>query len=267
MKRLIVPLVVGLLLSSSALAKEALVCSVKPSTETSIQTPFLERSAEPVAKTYICEHPAEAHDRFDYVNLVLTLVFTGTVALFTARLFYVTRNAFHATHRPRIRVRRIVLDDPETLTKGVGTVTTKGVIHIANIGATAADIIEGQYQIIISDGGVLPRLAFKDFPSRSLEPRRLNAGEYIDAAFGSEVFIAKGMSGVFQAIAEDGQPSGVVIQSVSLGGGRNDSFALGRIRYKDNLGVTRETGFFRRYDRSTNCFVPLSENPDYEYED
>lgn len=42
--------------------------------------------------------------------------------------------------------------------------------------------------------------------------------------------------------------------------------AVGEIKYKDDNGIIRETGFFRVYDKKTNRFIP-SPNADEEYQD
>jgi hypothetical protein len=43
-------------------------------------------------------------------------------------------------------------------------------------------------------------------------------------------------------------------------------YVLGRIRYVDDLGISRETAFCRRYAPADDRFVPVID-PDYEYVD
>jgi hypothetical protein len=47
---------------------------------------------------------------------------------------------------------------------------------------------------------------------------------------------------------------------------RSRVFVAGIVRYRDDVGISRSTGFFREYKPSLKRFVALSD-PDYEYED
>jgi hypothetical protein len=166
------------------------------------------------------------------VGLVVIGVWQGFQLQKSVRL---AREEFLSTHRPRIRVRRVLVDKDRVS------------YTIANVGDTPAHIT----------GGVV-RLTFRprEFGPPSLQPvegvkisgETLHAGGQLNFSLEDPETIAK---------FEFARPFPHENQSGTL-------YLYGAIKYTDDVGAIRETGFCRLFEREQ--FV-RSDNPDLEYED
>ena len=151
------------------------------------------------------------------------------------------RDEFNATHRPRIRVRRVILEnDPITHDDRVSYM-------IANVGESPAHITGGMVNIT--------------YRFRTLGPPNLQRIEGVNIA---QETLRPGEQHIYSIIKEDvmaefqfERPSPYEVHSSIL-------YCYGFIRYTDDLGALRETSFCRLFERDR--FVGIN-NPDYEYED
>jgi hypothetical protein len=156
--------------------------------------------------------------------------------------------------RPRIKVREI---EPEFTVNGEWwfqpNQPASGDVWIVNSGGSDAAITVWRIQVILSNSGPpvhwpnRPVNIYDGFDDRP----HLSPGEHTTLRF------------------ESAEPMPAEGDAISAGGGDWRLYLLGRITYSDELGVTRTTGFFRKFQRGpmeAGGFMRMS-NPDLEYED
>lgn len=176
--------------------------------------------------------------------------FTGVLAIVGGSQGYLlyrqirlARDEFHATHRPRIRVRRIVFD-------GYGpNALGPAFISVVNVG-------EGRAQITGTAGG---------FYLRSSDGRWESGRPAFDK-FGvpPEPVIAAGQL-VSWMVSPTRNISVGEYGELATGGSR--LWLVGEIRYRDDAGITRQTGFAWVCDRRTKEFSTQKDEESYNYED
>ncbi len=199
------------------------------------------------------------------MNDILTVIFVGVsavstavVALFTFRLSVATsgqlcqliesiklaREDFVATHRPKIRVRGLILKP--------GTAITQPRVEIVNVGESAAFIAESHCQVVCAADETEAIGKFDDStPNNPVPQREIKCGA---------------------SIGMDAIPFSTDLQRAKLeyegGGGYTHLFAIGWIRYRDNNETLRRTGFCRRHEPNTGLFRTYADvASDFEYED
>ena len=153
------------------------------------------------------------------------------------------RQEFLSTHRPKIRVRRIVLEEEK------GTVILSLRYDMVNIGDRPAKNIAVMYEIEIRPrhDAILP-----NFPNAPLlSSGYKNVWPLIEAG----VKVSEPAT-IDQAIQDEFQ--------IERPTNSNVLYFTGFIKYEDELGIVRETGFCRKFKGL--CFIRI-DNPDYEYED
>ena len=165
------------------------------------------------------------------------------------------RKEFISTHRPKLVVRRISLN--EVNGAGVWNIIAAEYV-IANVGDSTATIVSTSERLWLPT-------AKENLPS--IPP-------YAEPVTHSLILEA-GLSLVFKHYATDDdllkkyQQSSAYTDS-SISEGRTDSgpelLFLGYIVYKDDLDRKRKTAFLRRSNYITKRFSPIKE-PDYEYAD
>lgn len=178
-------------------------------------------------------------------------IFTGVLAAFTAILAVATvglgimnffqlrlsRAEFIATHRPKIRVRRIIptgalLPDAEI----------NLIIEAANIGDTAATIIEIGMDVYIAGTpfNAIPR-PYPNFPPAG-------PGKEARTTFATRRMLSE-----------------ADIDAIEVG--TAEWRLLGIINYTDDNGVMRSTSLARVYNRAMGRFIPVTEHdPDTDRE-
>ena len=196
---------------------------------------------------------------------VMVVIATWQVGLFLRQLRYIrrslddatraadaaqktadfTRVEFLSTHRPQIRVRRVLLEEDHK------TAEISVRYDVVNIGNRPAHITGGIVRVIFwpNDRPFPPLSQFPDDPMESSNIR--------------ETTIAAGSKHGMLAQASETTTGEFQFARIWEA---NNLFFLGFIKHKDDLGNIRETSFYRRYDRELKRFVPV-EDRDYEYED
>ena len=165
---------------------------------------------------------------------------SAKAALRTANL---ARQEFLTTHRPKIRVRRVALEEaPLTMAISIR-------YEIVNIGTRPAHIFAGIAQIVWQNPQDRPLPPFAD----PLDTHLYNVrGATIEpGARNSEIVAAS------DEVGSNFQFARAVPNSGNL-------YFLGFIKYRDDLDTVRETAFCRRLEATGFTYV---DNPDYEYED
>jgi hypothetical protein len=181
------------------------------------------------------------------VSTVFIAVFTIVLAWVTNRQARLTRQAialarqdFTATHRPRIIVRSI--QGPFHRPDDVQFVR----INVINIGPSAA-IIQELGCDLARRKGKLWRAPGADGSPKTIDPIRLISGE----------------RRTFEVPAKTAYTEAEIFADAI---DAEEICAFGAIRYRDDNGIMRDTGFFRIYDPKSERFVP-SNDPGEEYQD
>jgi len=180
------------------------------------------------------------------------IAFTGILAAATAILAFATfrgvvlaRDEFNASHRPRIRIRRI-----RTLQPQVGK-NHRATIEAANIGDTVA-------QIAAIGVDIFPRI-----PGHP-EPEPFDARPMVQV---NPVTVGVGQQADLNVMG--GRPL-TNAQVLRIQEGAAESCLLGIIQYRDARGALRLTSFFRIYERHRARFRRAPQDDEYtewEYED
>jgi hypothetical protein len=184
------------------------------------------------------------------------LVAAAFQAYLTRKSIDLARAEFISTHRPKLRIRRIILTgffdrfDAEMISHGD---EVEAEITVVNVGGTPANIVDSRYRIYFYKDTIPLEIPYEDHPSRlqlTTEKRILAVGQL-------QTFEMTG-----KAILKDpGEGMRVMRQFAS----ENWSMAIiGEITYRDDLSRNRVTGFLRVWKRE-GYFIPV-EDPAYEYE-
>jgi hypothetical protein len=182
---------------------------------------------------------------------------TAIAAVYAYRAFTQARRQADAadamirlTHRPRIIVRNVVIENIEKLNRSTSDRNLldidfsdfKGHYTLANIGGTVAKQVHISHGIYVGTALPMERPATQTIkPVPALQP------------------------GVAQSIALPAialsPGNGVAVKNEKA-----DIYWLSLIKYADELGNVRETSICRRFDRQAKRFVRV-EDSDYEYAD
>jgi hypothetical protein len=169
--------------------------------------------------------------------------FTWTLKESTDRLWYAGRLEFVATHRPRVILRYI--DGPFYDNEGHQFIG----LAFVNTGANDA--------IIHAFGG---DLAYRGGINEAWE-RGLDA----DLKVIKPITLVSGQRHVFTVTAKTSASSDEAIFKSAWPG--RQICAVGRLRYRDGNGVSRDTGFFRVLDDEGVNFVVSKHDTEMEYQD
>jgi len=157
------------------------------------------------------------------------------------------------THRPRLIIRRISLDE------GDGNYFTPGRIHpkiqfiIANIGGSRATIIESNATFARLDG-LLPAI-----PPYSMETNAIKCIVREAGQSDPPEFLAIEDREIVRII---GGWKGCTITS----GYSSPFYFFGYIQYRDDIDIVRRMTFCRRYNPAIKRFIDVND-PEYEYAD
>lgn len=179
-----------------------------------------------------------------FFTFVLAII-TRRQAILTRESINLARDEFVATHRPRIIVRFIAT----SYLNGHQSVD----VHVVNIGESAATIREL--------GCGLARRKERDWLTRGItgDPKQVDP-----------IVLVSGERHVFEKAASityaDAEIFGDAIDGTGDERRTIETCAFGSIRYTDETGIERETGFFRVYDPSSEKFI-ASQDPGEEYQD
>ena len=166
------------------------------------------------------------------------------------------RDEFVASHRPRLRVRNVVIDPMEHIPGwGIGEIPigaglVKGSFLVANHGDTRAYVIECYSRVYVG-AEVLPLARPHEEAIPHLRPR-----EGIESGYARKYWVD--------------QDKGVVLRNdvaTEIAQDRGSKlYIMGWIVYEDSTGVRRRTAFCRKYDATRCRFYPV-DDADYEHEE
>jgi hypothetical protein len=166
-----------------------------------------------------------------------------------------------ATHRPRLRVRHVYVDDSGILIGQPGFSFIHGAritggLVVVNVGGTKARIVDSFYRIYFSKTGLPIKSPLDDRGHRLIGV----AGEHKVMEIGESLSV-----GISDTIVMEPPPAPdmVVLRKFE----REDwkVYVMGQIQYQDEGGHDRFMGFCRVGDQKSG-FRPV-DDPDYEYED
>jgi hypothetical protein len=168
---------------------------------------------------------------------------------------------FLATHRPKLRIRHVILD--ESAGDVLGFIPwdhgdeIKGSLIVVNAGGTKATIIESRYRIFFTQTGLPAGEAPYDTTFNEL----LIVGQELDVGESNAIPLSDKieMWGIM-APTEDGTRTLRRFEQENW-----SVYVMGQIRYRDEGGVERFMGFCRKRMRNGR-YRPVK-SPDYEYED
>lgn len=164
------------------------------------------------------------------------------------------REEFNATHRPRVRVRNIVLSHPQNDTSEdddfkPGELIT-GQFYLSNIGDSPAIIKEILCLVFVAEWGRLPmKRPYEGQNGISLSNAKLAPGSSMPWVFQSDTIFTKRQAEALQHPSEAMR-----------------AFVLGWIAYEDTTQTIRRTAFCRMYQPQSGRFVMVVDT-DYEHEE
>jgi hypothetical protein len=123
--------------------------------------------------------------------------------------------------------------------------------QIVNVGGSAADIVSGEISLLsIRVRSPEEETEARESPSIGISPRTLQPGERVLIETGIDTRI----------------PNNARWTKIYNGVSSHRIFLLGTIWYRDELGIPRQTGLYRKYDPKTTRFDPQKANEE-EYSD
>ena len=177
---------------------------------------------------------------------------TGYQADILTKQKEIARIEFIATHRPRLRVRNVVVK-PVSVTGFKPTVFhpgqfVSGQCYIANSGGSAAHITEAHCDVFITSNPLPMERPYEGQDGNSAIKLTIEAGTSVPLPFQSTSQISSRES-------ED-----------ILSGGNYRIYVMGWVEYSDDMNIMRRTAFCRKYDFIRRRFYPV-DDPDYEHEE
>jgi hypothetical protein len=183
--------------------------------------------------------------------------FTGVLAVSTIGLWIVTwrsvqlaRDEFYSTHRPKIRIKHLWLEND--------------IWHDEPIAATLTLVNVGTVEATLRQVGIRYEVVGKDRPLPPIPT--------IEPFYYSEAKIACGLNYPLPKI-ENG-PTLTKEEAFDILQERSQLYCIGYVSYQDNAGRTRITGFCRVLTFPKDFIAHLDsgrfrvfDDPDYEYED
>jgi len=217
-----------------------------------------QQAARPAnSNTHNHNYYPEASDWWDAIVGIATVA----IAVFTVFLWWTSRKQWNIANktlalqfRPKLIVRNFEI--PLRLEGGnakyyfIRNKLVSGQFYVANIGDGPATITESLCIVYWQKGLVLPmRRPYEGNDGNNPVAGKIEPGGRLTAVFQSKELlpisqIEIGMMGY------DYSPSWRV-------------YIMGWIEYSDDLGIGRRTAFCRRFDPTTNRFMPV-DDPDYE---
>jgi len=151
------------------------------------------------------------------------------------------KQAFIATHRPKLRVHSIYLEQLNSIpdsTNGSPPITHQVHCSIDNIGGSTATIT----RICMTFERLSKPLPVPSYSGHKLAKKTIACGESLTESC----------------------DVGVYIVDCSIDRGLDDLYFFGHIDYLDDIRTTRRTAFCRRYIQETKRFIKVDDE-DYEY--
>lgn len=172
------------------------------------------------------------------------LAISGQQADIQLKQQQIERMQFLATHRPKLRIRRI-----DHIVLAVGQQITAQ-IEVANIGASEAIIVQLGASVFFRD------------------PTNPNAAQF--SAIPADVTVPPIPAGKVALVSIRSGQVTTAPDIAAFQARTNELCALGILNYNDPMGVQRSTSFFRIFNHAGNRFVAAPDDPsqgDREYED
>ncbi len=203
-----------------------------------------------------------------YITGALAAITFG-LAFYTGRLYKATvalskdsqatselaRQDFITTHRPKLIIRRISLDEGNGNYVSPGSRSPKIQFIIANIGGSRATIIESNATFAKIDG-VLPSIPPYSLETNTIKCTIREAGqsdppEILD--IGDEGEVSRDVRSWSGGVITNGDKPPFF-------------YFFGYIQYEDGIGIVRRMTFCRKYNPTTKRFIEVGD-PEYEYSD
>ncbi len=224
------------------------------------ETSKAEAKSDDAVRTMMAKEDLQAQK--DQARYALCLVFIGaiTAAFLIYQLILLRRQIkgalaeFNATHRPRIIVRRVSLNNAQraAVPDNIGAE-----FLAANIGDTPAKIIEVSARLWLTEPKenlpAIPPYGERIFHGLNIEPGESKPFTHFESAeVSNETNFRDGFLGLLMNRSNAAANSGMLF--------------LGYVVYEDGNKIKRRTAFLREYRYDLRRFEPIY-HPDYEYQD
>ena len=207
------------------------------------------------------ENHSSAEDEFNaWLSLLLSFVivcFTGVLACVAWKQFRIAREAHCVMHRPKLRVRNVFVPDLDALIGDGPKSAMPSEYDVVNVGRTKANLTACDSRIIITNNLGLHHLRL-DILEKQVEKKiGIAGGETCRMKIPDPKPLNK------EVLARFTVPTG---PDFPYPGNNLDAYVIGFLKYRDAIGLVRQTAFCRKFNRATERFDPV-DDPDYEYED
>ncbi|MBU2519195.1 MAG: hypothetical protein KKB57_16545 [Proteobacteria bacterium] len=212
---------------------------------------------KPIAPEYLQQSVFYAEKLSNYtfwlVFATAVLAVVGIVQLFNMIFTYMLqKRTFFATHRPKLIIRRIVVEFDKKGEEG-----KNGIFFVIyNVGNTDAHIIEYLVHTKPIKGALPPTPQYRGYEMVKTDIL-VRPGSTQEMKIGMDRIEA----GLMEMIGRTRQ-----LVPEMLPEKMHDEYLVGYINYRDNNGNIRQTAFCRKYDFGTKRFTRV-DDPDYEYAD
>lgn len=187
----------------------------------------------------------------------LIVLFTGVLAYVAWKQCRIAREAHYVMHRPKLRVRNVFVPDLDALIGDGPKSDIPSEYDVVNVGGTKANLTACDSRIIITNNLGLHRLRF-DILEKQVEKKiGIAGGETCRMKIPDPEPLNE------EVLARFTVPTG---PDFPYSSNNLDAYVIGFLKYRDAIGLVRQTAFCRKFNRATERFDP-ADDPDYEYED
>lgn len=204
--------------------------------------------------------PEDANQRsasYGSISTWMVTVFTAALTIVAILQFLLSRQVFHSTHRPKLRVRNVVIPDlPESFGKGALSNQSAWTCDVVNTGGTPATLTFFNIHLVAMHHPSKEENIYSRPQNQIEEKIEIAGGESRTMIIPYTAFTDRDWA----CIITHGKDHGLS-DATDL-----DAYVVGVLKYKDRNGLERQTSICRKFDRKELRFLPGSD-PDYEYED
>ncbi len=189
----------------------------------------------------------------------LLVVVTFLLVVTARRQYKLDEVIYYAMHRPRLRVRNVVVPSFEKLNRETPMLEVEeafqrglagSYFHVANLGNTPGTLILCDVRIHFAENLRMER------------PHGDGTGKQIM----EEIEIAGGESRRIEIPNPGPLDPEQIVRFIGLDDNSTNAYLIGVMKYRDGNDVVRETAICRKFNKSTGRFEPVDDS-DYSYED
>ena len=192
------------------------------------------------------------------ISTWMVTVFTAALTLVAILQFLLSRQVFRSTHRPKLRVRNVVI--PDLVARFSKSTSLKKqhewACDVVNIGGTPATLTFFNIHLDAMHDPGTEETIYSQPQNQITEKIEIAGGESRRMSIPYTAFTDQDWA----RVSSHGKDHGLS-DATDL-----DAYVVGVLKYKDKVGLERQTSICRKFDRKELRFLP-GPDPDYEYED